>query len=507
MLAKVLSGTTYGLTGVQIEVEVDVANRGLPSFTIVGLPDKTVDESKDRVRTAIVNSGFQMPEARITVNLAPADIPKGGAAFDLPIAIGIMTAAGMIEPSALKNALFVGELSLEGKLRTVPGVISIAIMAQEKQFETIFLPSENASEAALFAGLTVIPVTTLSDLVLHLNQQKLLIPYPQISFTELLSKAVFATDFAEVRAQKQAKRALEIAAAGFHNIHLKGVPGAGKTMLSRAFPSIMPPLSQSEMIEVTKIYSVAGLLQQEKFITRRPFRSPHHTTSRHGIIGGGTNIMPGEISLAHRGVLFLDEMPEFPRSVLESLRQPLEDGEVTISRASGTLTFPSRFILLAASNPCPCGFLGHPTKPCKCAATAIVKYQKRLSGPLLDRIDLHITVPPVEHQTLLSTQQNEESSETVRQRVVAAQQKQHSRFEKKKIKFNSEMTTADIKKLCEIASDAKDMLTQAATRLQLSARSYFKTVKVAQTIADLENKPIIDIACIAEALQYRLQEE
>ncbi len=504
MLAKVYSGTTVGLDGVLIDVEVDVANKGFPTFTIVGLPNKAIDEAKDRVRTAIVNASFEMPDSRLTVNLAPADLPKVGSSFDLPIAVGILVASGVIGAELPKKSIFVGELSLEGKLRRIPGVISVAAMAGEKQFDSIFVPVENAPEAALVDDITVFPVFNLLDLILHMNGEKLIAPY--YSDGLLSQDAHFEVDFGDVKGQEQAKRALEIAAAGFHNVHLKGPPGTGKTLISRALPSILPEMEKEEVIETSKIYSIAGLLNPHKFIMTRPFRSPHHTTSRIGLIGGGSNPSPGEISLAHRGVLFLDEFPEFPRSVLESLRQPLEDGVITVSRASGSLTFPSRFLLLAASNPCPCGYLGHPTKHCKCLPGTILKYQKRISGPLLDRIDLHVDVPVIEQEKLLGTEQGEVSS-AIRERVAEARVRQKKRSTSLKTKTNGEMSPQDIKKFCMMNNETKAFLRQAISRRSLSARSYFKVIKVSQTIADLEGSETIQVSHIAEALQFRRKEE
>lgn len=506
MLAKVLSGTTIGLDGVLIEVEVDVAGRGFPTFTIVGLPDKAVDEAKDRVRTAIVNASFEMPDSRITVNLAPADIPKQGSSFDLPIAIGILAASGMVKKDILDKSLFIGELSLEGNVRRIPGVISLSMMAKEEKIKNIFLPVSVALEATLVDGLIIYPVITLSDLILYLNDQKQILPKKAENFDDKTNQDSYDFNFSEVKGQESAKRALEIAAAGFHNVHLKGPPGTGKTMLSRAFPSILPPMDRDEILDVTRIYSVAGLLHSSYFISRRPFRTPHHTTSRIGLIGGGTNPSPGEISLAHRGVLFLDELPEFPRSVLESLRQPMEDGHVTISRAAGSLTFPSRFILLASSNPCPCGYLGHPKKNCHCMPGTILKYKKRLSGPLLDRIDIHTDVPPVEEDKLVSSIQSE-SSQAIKSRVVKARLIQKQRFANLAIKTNGEMNPTHIKKFCLLTDEAVNLLKQAISRLSISARSYFKTIKVAQTIADLAADQKIRVEFVAEALQYRAKDE
>lgn len=504
MLARIFSGTTIGLDGVLIEIEVDIANKGFPSFNLVGLPNKAIEESKDRVRTAISNVGFDMPDSRLTVNLAPADIPKEGASFDLPIALGILTAAGMIEKKGVERCFFIGELSLEGTIRPVPGILPLALLARDKKMQTMYVPLGNSLEASAVEGLTVVPVHDLEELVLHLNGHKTIPCSPPLSLTSILSSSTSDTDFSSIAGQEGAKRALEIAAAGFHNIHLKGVPGAGKTLLSRAFPSIMPKLEREEILEVSKIYSIVGLLQGKGFITTRPFRSPHHTTSRIGLIGGSTHPTPGEISLAHRGVLFLDEFAEFPRSTLESLRQPLEDGQVCISRAAGSITFPSRFLLIAASNPCPCGYLGHPTKPCSCSLHAKALYRKRLSGPILDRIDIHIIVPPVKHEKLTSHEQSE-SSQQIRTRVCAARAKQIARFGK--VSTNAEMSSHQIRTFCTLSDPADALLKTAINRLSLSARSYFKIIKIAQTIADLEDTNRIEGKHIAEALQYRPKEE
>lgn len=504
MLARIFSGTTIGLDGVIIEIEVDIANKGFPTFNLVGLPNKAIDESKDRVRTAISNVGFEMPDSRLTVNLAPADIPKEGSSFDLPIALGVLTAAGMVDKKSVENSFFIGELSLEGTIRGVPGVLPLTLLAREKKIQTIYVPFQNCLEASAVEGITVIPVYNLQELVLHLNGQKKIEPSPILSLDHFKSQNQIEVDFEGIRGQETAKRALEIAAAGFHNIHLKGVPGAGKTLLSRAFPSLMPPLEREEILEVSKIYSIVGLLQNQGFITARPFRTPHHTTSRIGLTGGGTHPTPGEISLAHRGVLFLDEFPEFPRTTLESLRQPIEDGKICISRAAGSITFPCRFLLIAASNPCPCGYLGHPTKKCSCSFHSIQLYRKRLSGPILDRIDIHVDIPPVKEEKLTSNEKAE-SSTAVRERVCIARQKQIKRFGHPLT--NAEMNSNQIRTMCKMSDAANSLLKTAISRLSLSARSYFKMIKIAQTISDLENTDRIEGKHIAEALQYRPKEE
>ncbi|QQS44368.1 YifB family Mg chelatase-like AAA ATPase [Candidatus Roizmanbacteria bacterium] len=505
MLSKVTAGSTLGLHGVLVEVEVDVAGRGFPTFTIVGLPGKSIDEAKERVRTAVSNAGYEMPDSRITVNLAPADVPKSGTAFDLAIAIGILTSSRVLEQSALRESMFIGELSLQGHVRRVNGIIPLIILAKEKQITTVYIPKENVEEASIFDDIDIYPVGSLEELISHLTGKERIDRYLHVVDRRENGNPPGLYDFSQIKGQEQAKRALEIAAAGFHNVHLKGSPGAGKTLLSRSMPTILPLLDKREMLEVAKIYSVTGEISREIFDGVRPFRAPHHTISRVGLIGGGSNPTPGEISMSHRGVLFLDEFPEFPRSVLEALRQPIEDGIVTVSRAAGTLTFPARFLLLAASNPCPCGYLGHPKRACKCSPSLVYRYQKRLSGPLLDRIDLHIDVQPVEVGKLSETYTSE-SSQEIRVRVEKARFMQKRRFDKTNISFNSEMSSSDTKRCCTLEEQAFQILNQAVERLSLSARSYFKMIKISRTIADLDGSEKISTPHITEALQYRAKE-
>jgi len=500
-----MSASNSGLETIGIDVEINVANRGLPAFEIVGLPSKAVDESKQRVKTAIINSNIEFPARRIIVNLAPADVPKEGSFYDLPIAVGIL--AAITRCQLLKESLFFGELSLDGTLRHTRGALLLALFAKEKGIKKVFVPKVSANEAAIIKGVDIFPIDNLNQLLLYLLGEIQLEPikYQDMKKNDVIVQSEF--DMAEILGQEQAKRAAEISASGGHNFFMIGSPGSGKTMLARAFQGILPILAEEEALEVTKIYSASGRIPpQGSIIKLRPFRSPHHTISQVGLIGGGTRPQPGEVSLAHRGVLFLDEFNEFPRSVLEALRQPMEDGCLTISRSRERVSYPSRFILIASANPCPCGYLSHFKKPCLCTQREIEKYRKRVSGPILDRIDLHVEVPTVDIKELSADERFIKSVETsldIRERVLKARQTQQQRFRNENIHTNAEMTNKHIKKYCYISKEIRQLLLRAGMNFQLSARSYFKMIKVARTIADLADLPEINISHMAEALQYR----
>ena len=499
MFARVNSLGFLGMEAYTVTAEADISG-GLPSFDIVGLPDAAVKESKDRVRSSIKNCGYAYPISKVTINLAPADVKKAGPLYDLPILMCVMIASEQFRFDVSDSA-FIGELSLTGDVRAVNGALSMVITAKEAGFKKVYLPYDNAAEAGVVEGIDVMPVKNVKQLIAHLSGDEVIEPY----HTETLESASFLSvpDFADVRGQREAKRALEIAAAGNHNALLIGPPGSGKSMLAKRIPSILPEMTFDESIETTKIHSVAGCIDRTNPIIRtRPFRSPHHTVSSVGLSGGGSYPKPGEISLAHNGVLFLDELPEFKRSAMEILRQPLEDGKVTISRVNGTLSYPCNIMMIAAMNPCPCGFFGHPTKACSCSPNAAAKYLARVSGPLLDRLDLHIEVMPVEFNQLSSTTKEEASSE-IRKRVNAARKIQLERLSPYGITSNSGITPAILQKICPLSDRARTLLQNAFDRLGLSARAYDRILKVSRTIADLDNCEEIRPEHIAEAIQYR----
>ncbi len=502
MLATSQTCAVVGLDGHIVQVEVDISP-GLPAFNIVGLPDPAVQEARERVRAALRNSGCEFPLRRITVNLAPADLKKAGPAYDLPIAVGIMVGTGQLEWHE-GGAIFLGELSLDGSLRHTTGILAMVSVVRDQGYSKAYVPAIDAAEAALVSGVEVYPVPTLAALISHFRGEAPIVPIVGNGLPPEHGLDIpEGMNLGNVKGQDHAKRALEVAAAGFHNVLLNGPPGSGKTMLARCLPSILPPMEAEEALEVTKIYSVTGALPSDRPLMRkRPFRSPHYTISNAGLVGGGRTVRPGEITLSHRGVLFLDELPEFSHTALESLRQPLEDKVVTISRVAGSVTYPASFMLVAAMNPCPCGYNTDPKKECSCSPSAVARYQKRVSGPLLDRIDVFVEVPPVEYEKLMEEEPAQNSNQT-RRNVEQAREIQQGRFREQGFLCNSEMGPADVWKSCPLDESARALLQTATQRLNLSARAFHRILKVSRTIADLDGAKDIGVSHLAEALQYR----
>lgn len=503
MISKLSSAALFGIEAFLVEVEVDVAN-GLPSFNIVGLPDTAVQESRERVRSALKNSEYQFPMQRITVNLAPADVKKEGPALDLPIAVGTLIANNQLQSNSIKDFIIVGELSLNGNIRPINGVLSIALMAKENGITKIIVPQENAIEAGIVDDINIYPASNLRQVVRFLNNEENIDPYHLDKESIISNGKNYSVDFSDVKGQHQAKRALEVAVAGGHNVIMVGPPGSGKTMLAKRLPTIMPGVTLEESIEITRLYSISKYINlNNPIITNRPFRAPHHTISNIGLIGGGTFPKPGEISLAHNGVLFLDELPEFSRSALESLRQPVENGNVTISRALRSVTYLSRFMLVAAANPCPCGYFGDSAKQCTCTPYQIQKYKAKISGPLLDRIDIQIEVPRLDYKELVRSKGVSESSIEIRKRIEKSRTIQLNRFKDRNIYSNAQMNRKDIEKYCSLSKEACILLSSAMEKLKFSARAYDKILKLSRTIADLDKIEEIQTSHIAEAIQYR----